>query len=147
MAEPQAAGGRRRSSDRSARYREREADGRRNNRLKVSYTDTELAIVREAAARDNQALASWVAAAALAVAAEVVVPVSPNAKDVLAELVRATTQLARVGNNHNQIAKIRNAEGRVSSEHEDAVNVALVKAIGQLHAATLQVMRERQPRS
>ncbi|MFE3601378.1 plasmid mobilization relaxosome protein MobC [Streptomyces sp. NPDC059142] len=147
MVEPSTANGRRRASDRRARYRERDADGRRDNRLKVSYTDTELAIIREAAARDNQALAAWVGDTALKVAKEKVVPVSVDARDVLAELIQSRNQASRIGNNVNQIAKALNADGTVTGAQIAATLDAIVKAMQRMDEATRQVMHERRPRS
>ncbi|GHI98182.1 hypothetical protein TPA0906_00480 [Streptomyces olivaceus] len=147
MAEPPAADGRRRTSDRSARYRDREPDERRDNRLKVSYTDSELTIVREAAERDNQALAAWVGDAALKVAKEKVVPVSVDARDLVAELIQSRNQASRIGNNVNQIAKALNADGTVTNAQLAATLDAIVKAVQRMDEATLQVMRERLPRS
>ncbi|MFJ2589670.1 plasmid mobilization relaxosome protein MobC [Streptomyces sp. NPDC087538] len=147
MAEPPAADGRRRPSNRSARYREREADGRRDNRLKVSYTDTELTIVREAAVRDSQALAAWVGDAALKVAKEKVVPVSVDARDLIAELIQSRNQASRIGNNLNQIARALNADDTVTGAQLAATLDAILKAMQRMDEATLQVMRERRPRS
>ncbi|MEU8828862.1 plasmid mobilization relaxosome protein MobC [Streptomyces sp. NPDC048636] len=147
MAEPPAADGWRRASDRSARYREREPDERRDNRLKVSYTDTELTIVREAAARDNQALAAWVGDAALKVAKEKVVPVSVDARDLVAELIQSRNQASRIGNNVNQIAKALNSDGTVTGNQIAATLDAILKAMQRMDEATRQVMRERRPRS
>ncbi|QHC33893.1 plasmid mobilization relaxosome protein MobC [Streptomyces sp. HF10] len=148
MAEPPAADGRRRTSKRStARYREREAAGRRTNRFLVSYNDTELAIVNEAANRDNQALAAWVGDAALNVAKEKVVPVSVDARDVIAELIQSRNQASRIGNNVNQIAKALNADSTVTGAQLAAALDAIVKVVQRMDEATLQVMRERRPRS
>lgn len=147
MADPPAADGRRRSSNRSARYREREADARRDKRIKISYTDTELTIIREAAARDNQALAAWVGEAALKVAKEKVVPVSVDARDLIAELIQARNQASRIGNNVNQIAKALNADGAVTGAQLAATMDAILKAIQRMDEATRQVMRERRPRA
>ncbi|WP_168713721.1 plasmid mobilization relaxosome protein MobC [Streptomyces sp. A0642] len=143
MAEPSAAG-RRRSSP--PRRREREADGPRDNRVKVSYNDSELTILNEAASRDNQALASWIASAALAVAEEKVVPVSAAMKDVLADLVKARTQVTRVGTNVNQIARVLNSEGEVTDPQLSAALRAVQQAVRRLDEATLQLMRERRNR-
>lgn len=128
------------------RRREREAAGTRDNRIKVSYNDTELAIVIEAAARDNQALASWIGTAALNVAKEKVVPVSTDARDVLAELIQARNQASRIGNNVNQIAKALNADGTVNGAQLAATLDVILKSVRRLDEATLQVMRERRPR-
>ncbi|MER6723351.1 plasmid mobilization relaxosome protein MobC [Streptomyces halstedii] len=143
MAEPSAAD-RRRSSP--PRRREREADGLRDNRVKVSYNDSELTILNEAASRDNQALASWIASAALAVAEEKVVPVSADLKDVLADLVKARTQVTRVGTNVNQIARVLNSEGDVTDAQLSAALRAVQQAVRRLDEATLQLMRERRRR-
>jgi hypothetical protein len=128
------------------RRREREPAGPRSNRLKVSYNDTELAIVQEAADRENQALASWVAWVALAVAKEVVVPVSVDAKEVLQELIQSRGQLRRIGNNLNQVAHILNADGEVTDAQLKAVLAHVNEAVRRVDEATLQVMRERRPR-
>lgn len=144
MAEPSAADGRRRAP---LRRRERESGGRRDTRIKVSYSEAELAIVGEAAARDNQALAAWVGAAALDVAKEKVVPVSADARDVLTDLIQARNQVSRIGNNVNQIAKALNSEGEVTAAQIAAVLESAFRAIHRLDEATRQVMRERRPRS
>ncbi|GAA5216982.1 plasmid mobilization relaxosome protein MobC [Streptomyces thinghirensis] len=143
MAEPPATDGRRRAPK---RRREREAAGRRTNRFLVSYNDTELVIVTEAATRDNQALASWVGAAALDVAKEKVVPVSTDSRDVLAELIQARNQASRIGNNVNQMAKALNADGTVTGAQLAATLDAILKSVQRLDEATLQVMRERRQR-
>ncbi|WP_328418463.1 hypothetical protein OG542_40490 (plasmid) [Streptomyces violaceus] len=141
------------------RRRARESGGPRSNRFLVSYNDDELAVLIEAAARDNTALASWVADTALAVAAGVLVPVSADAKEVLREQVNSRAQAARIGNNLNQMQRILNAVDGTAVAHWDAsdINVtaaqvqsvlALVeKVVKRLDDATLQVMRERRPRS
>lgn len=143
MAEPPAADGRRGARK---RRRNREAEGPRTNRFLVSYNDTELTIVKEAAARDNQALASWIASSALAVAEEKVVPVSSATKDVLADLVKARTHVSRVGNNVNQIARVLNADGDVTDPQLTAVLAAVHQAMRRIDEATLQLMRERRHR-
>ncbi|MFE7212492.1 MobC family plasmid mobilization relaxosome protein [Streptomyces sp. NPDC057611] len=144
MAEPSAADGTQR---RHVRRREREAGGPRSTRVKVSYNDDELKIISAAAERDSTALAAWVGSAALAVAKETVVPVSADAKDVVQEVIRSRVQLSRVGNNLNQIARALNSDGTVTDEQLLAVLSAVETAIRRSDAATLQLMRERQPRS
>ncbi|MEU6965095.1 MobC family plasmid mobilization relaxosome protein [Streptomyces chrestomyceticus] len=112
----------------------------------MSYSDAELAVVGEAAERDNQALASWVGSAALDVAAEKVVPVSADARDVVAELIEARRQAARIGNNVNQIARALNADDTVTGAQLEAALDAVVKAVVRLDEATRQLMRERRSR-
>ncbi|MFD5871701.1 hypothetical protein [Streptomyces sp. NPDC060322] len=61
----------------------------RDRRFYVTFTATEFAVLRTAADRESMAPAAWAARAALAVAQEVLVPVSADRADVLRELVRA----------------------------------------------------------
>ncbi|WP_327286655.1 plasmid mobilization relaxosome protein MobC [Streptomyces sp. NBC_01205] len=144
MADPQAGDNEHRSP---VRRRGRETAGPRATRIKVSYNDAELTIVREAADRDNQAVASWVGSAALDVATEKVVPVSADSRDVVAELIQARQQAARIGNNVNQMARTLNAGGTVTDAQLAALSVAAERAIRRLDEATRQVMRERRPRA
>ncbi|GAA1598423.1 hypothetical protein GCM10009678_94550 [Actinomadura kijaniata] len=113
----------------------------------MSYNDDEMAIVRVAADRDNQAVAAWVGTAALNVAMEKVVPVSADSRDVLAEFIQARQQVARIGNNVNQLTRTRNVGGTVSDAQLAAVAAVAERAIRRLDEATLQVMRERKPRA
>jgi hypothetical protein len=129
------------------RRRGREPGGPRSHRFKISFNDAERAIVQEAADRENQALASWVGDVALAVATERVVPVSPDAKKVLQELIQTRGQLRRVGNNLNQVAYALNAEGEVTDAQIKAVLALVNETVRRVDEATLQVMRERRPRS
>jgi len=129
------------------RRRGREPGGTRSHRFKVSFNDAELAIVQEAADRENQALASWVGQVALAVATEQVVPVSADSKVVLQELIRSRAQLRRVGNNLNQVAHVLNAEGEMTNAQVRAVLALVKETVRHVDEATLQVMRERRPRS
>ncbi|WP_189852368.1 plasmid mobilization relaxosome protein MobC [Streptomyces omiyaensis] len=109
----------------------------------MSYNDAEHALVKAAADRESQALASWVGHVSLAVAEDTVVPTSISAKAVVAELIEARKQLRRIGTNYNQIAKVLNSEGEVTDAQMDAVHRALVTAIRRMDEATLQLMRER----
>ncbi|PNV30925.1 hypothetical protein C1708_33150 [Streptomyces sp. DH-12] len=129
------------------RRRGREPGGPRSHRLKISYNDAELAIVQAAADRENQALAAWVGEVSLTVATERVVPVSADAKRVLQELIQTRAQLRRVGNNLNQVAHVLNAQGEVTDAQVKAVLALVNETVRHVDAATLQVMRERRPRS
>ncbi|MBW1603515.1 plasmid mobilization relaxosome protein MobC [Streptomyces sp. JJ66] len=129
------------------RRRGREPGGTRSHRFKVSFNDAELAIVQEAADRENQALAAWVGKASLAVATEQVVPVSADSKVVLQELIRQRAQLRRVGNNLNQVAHGLHAECEVDNAQIRAVLALVQETVRHVDEATLQVMRERRPRS
>ncbi|MFF3256474.1 MobC family plasmid mobilization relaxosome protein [Actinacidiphila glaucinigra] len=132
---------------RRVRRREREPGGPRSTRFKVTYNRAELALVEQAADRENQALAAYVARSALAVAKEAVVPVSVDAREVLQELIQSRGQLRRIGNNLNQIAHVLNSDGDITDEHLKAVLARVHAAVRHVDEATLQVMRERRPRS
>ncbi len=103
-------------------------------------------MLREAASRDAMAPAAWAARAALAVAAGKLVPVSADAKDVLVELIQARAELRRIGDNLNQIAHRLNAQADVNDAQLEAVCVRVDAAVQRVDDATVQVMRERQPR-
>jgi hypothetical protein len=115
--------------------------------VKVSYNDDELKIISAAAERDSAALASWVGSAALAVAKETVVPASADAKSVVQELIRSRAQLSRVGNDLGQIARALSSDGTVPGAQLSTLLSVVETAIRRSDAATLQLMRERPPRS
>lgn len=130
---------------RGPRRRERGATGPRVNRLKISYNDTELALVLAAAERDHTAPASWIGHTALAVASEILVPVSADANDVLRELIRARNQLLNAGRDVTQAASTMGASDAHCSELQTALR-AFQDTVRRVDAATVQVMRERRRR-
>lgn len=115
----------------------------RTRTLQLTYNDAELAIVREAAGRAGMAVSSWAARAALDVAAEVVVPISPAARGVLEELVRARLHLARAGTSL-QTALDRGPQ--IPADELAGALRAAAQAISRIDQAAVQVMRERRPR-
>ncbi|MFF4902612.1 plasmid mobilization relaxosome protein MobC [Streptomyces sp. NPDC001068] len=129
------------------RRRERQDEAPRKRRVNLAFNEAELAILQEACRRENMAPAAWAARAALAVAAETVVPVSVDAKEVLQELLKSRGQLRRIGNNLNQVAHVLNADGEVTNAQLNAVLASVQHAVRRVDEATLQVMRERRPRS
>ncbi|GAA1011503.1 plasmid mobilization relaxosome protein MobC [Streptomyces thermogriseus] len=129
-----------------ARRRERQEEAPRRRRVNLAFNEAELAVLQEAARREDMAVAAWAARAALAVAAEKVVPVSADARDVLQELIQSRGQLQRIGNNLNQIARVLNSDGEVTDAQVEAVLKYVQAAVRRVDEATLQVMRERRPR-
>ncbi|MCX4547165.1 hypothetical protein [Streptomyces sp. NBC_01565] len=112
----------------------------------MSFSDTELAVVRTAAEREGMASAAWAGRQVMAVAQHVLVPVSRDAGDVLRELVQARVHLREI------VAELRAVAAAGPSGAglpESAVTVVeeTLKAVARLDAATVQVMRERRPRS
>ena len=129
-----------------ARRRERQEQAPRKRRVNLAFNEAELTILQEAARRENMAPAAWAARAALAVAAETVVPVSVDSKEVLQELIQSRGQLRRAGNNLNQIAHVLNSDGDVTDVQVKAVLEYVQAAVRRVDEATLQLMRERRPR-
>lgn len=129
-----------------ARRRERQEEAPRRRRVNLAFNEAELAVLQEAARREDMAVAAWAARAALAVAAEKVVPVPVDARDVLQELIQSRGQLQRIGNNLNQIARVLNSDGEVTDAQVEAVLKYVQAAVRRVDEATLQVMRERRPR-
>lgn len=72
---------------------------------------------------------------------------SADAKVVLMELIQSRGQLRRIGNNLNQVAYALNSEGEVTDAQLKAVLARVNEAVRHVDEATLQVMRERWPRS
>ncbi|MFE4514623.1 hypothetical protein ACFRMQ_10600 [Kitasatospora sp. NPDC056783] len=124
------------SGTEGARRRERQMRSPRSNRVNLAYNDAELTIVREAAKRDGMVVSAWVARKALEVAKDQLVPVSADARDVLAELVRSRGELVRV------------CEGLGSVGPSDAQPATRLvqEAVQRVDRATMQLMRERASR-
>ncbi len=128
------------------RRRERQAGEPRKKRFYVSFSDTELAVVRTAAEREGMASAAWAGRQVMAVAQHVLVPVSRDAGDVLRELVQARVHLRET------VAALRSLtvtgpSGAGLPESAATVVEETLKAVARLDAATVAVMRERRPRS
>ncbi|MFF2073391.1 hypothetical protein ACFVXG_01395 [Kitasatospora sp. NPDC058162] len=124
------------SAMQGARRRERQMRSPRSNRVNLAYNDAELTIVQEAAKRDGMAVSAWAARKALAVAKDQLVPVSADARDVLAELIRSRGELVRV------------CESIGLSDDSGVRPIAhlVEEAVQRVDRATLQVMRERASR-
>ncbi|WP_299540680.1 hypothetical protein [uncultured Streptomyces sp.] len=120
------------------RRRERETAQPRSLRVPLSFNRAEMDVLVAAADRESMAPASWAARAALAVAQEVLVPVSADRADVLRELVRARALLHETAM----------AVGELAPDHPDTEDTlaAVRAAVVRIDGATLQVMRERRTR-
>ncbi|MEV6957418.1 hypothetical protein [Streptomyces sp. NPDC051183] len=113
----------------------------RGHRLNVAFTEPEIEVVRRVADRESMAAAAWAGHAVMAVAQEVLVPVSAERADVLRELVKARAGLreiaVRLGRDHGA--------GPVTGAVEEVLAVVRA-AVVRVDTATLQVMRERRSR-
>lgn len=128
----------------TARRRAAQRQAPRSNRVNLAYNDVELTFVREAAQRDGMALSAWTARSALAVAKELLVPVSADARDVLVELVRARGELVRVA---GALEGSGSLAGGPAAGGAVPVMELVEEAVRRVDRATLQVMRERVARS
>ncbi|MET8940291.1 hypothetical protein ABZX28_25230 [Streptomyces rubiginosohelvolus] len=149
------------------RRRERRTGTPRNRRLYITYTDAELKVVTTAARRDGQmALGAWAGRQLMAVAQEALIPVSRDAGDVLRELIRSRLHLQETVAALHALATpappFPVAPGtpplrpRSALPHTpdpalpDPVRTVVTQAldaIGRVDEATVQVMRERRPRT
>ncbi|MFF3675854.1 hypothetical protein ACFYYS_17995 [Streptomyces sp. NPDC002120] len=129
-----------------ARRRERQVGEPRKKRFYVSFSDTELAVVRTAAEREGMASAAWAGRQVMAVAQHVLVPVSRDAGDVLRELVQARVYLRETV---TALRALSAAGLPVAGLPETAAAVVAraLDAVARVDAATVAVMRERRSRS
>ncbi|GGZ89539.1 hypothetical protein GCM10010371_57510 [Streptomyces subrutilus] len=114
--------------------------------MNLSFNDAELEVVRLAAGREGMSPASWAGRQVMAVAQHVLVPVSRDAGDVLRELVQARVYLRET------VAELRAlaAAGPPATGFPEPVTAAVARALDavvRVDEATVQVMRERRPRS
>ncbi|MFF3265322.1 hypothetical protein ACFYWO_39940 [Streptomyces sp. NPDC002932] len=154
------------------RRRERQTGAPRRHRVPLSFNDAELAVVKAAAGREGMAPASWAGRQVMAIAQEVLVPVSRDAGDVLRELVHARVRLREVVTALRSLNTPAVPSDRVSTAASDTspgaapdtstpasdtastaavgrVEVVIdeaLRAVSRVDEATLLVMRERRPR-
>ncbi|MFJ5050452.1 hypothetical protein [Streptomyces sp. NPDC088719] len=133
----------------------------------MSFNDTELSVVSAAANRDGDlALGAWAARQVMAVAQHTLIPVSADTGDVLRELIRSRAHLqetltalralttptvpfpAVLGTPADRPrAALPNAVAPVLPDTVRVVVEAALGAVRRVDEATVQVMRERRPRS
>jgi hypothetical protein len=119
------------------RHREHLLPGR-PHRLRVSYSDAELAAVRAGAAQSGLTLAGFVAAAALAAAQGQPAPAPPVCREAVAELAQAHRQVRRLGTNLNQAAAKLNSGEIPPVWLERAVALA-ERALARVEVAAAQL--------
>ncbi|WP_420082816.1 hypothetical protein ACN6AT_37485 (plasmid) [Streptomyces sp. JL4002] len=112
----------------------------------MSFSDTELAVVRTAAEREGMASAAWAGRQVMAVAQHTLVPVSRDAGDVLRELIAARVHLRETVTALRALAAPDPPAAGLPATAADIVARAL-DAVARVDAATVAVMRERRPRS
>ncbi|WP_330321667.1 hypothetical protein [Streptomyces anulatus] len=146
--------------------RERHQTETRDKRLYVTFSATELAVVQTAAGREHMAPAAWAGRQLMAVAQHTLIPVSTDTGDVLRELIRSRAHLQETltalravtaptvpfpvafGTAANRPrAALPNAAAPVLPETVRVVVEAALSAVRRVDEATVQVMRERRPRS
>ncbi|NEB99810.1 hypothetical protein G3I58_36310 [Streptomyces anulatus] len=147
--------------------RERQPGNARANRVNMSFNDTELSVVSAAANRDGElALGAWAARQVIAVAQHTLIPVSADTGDVLRELIRSRTHLQETLTALRALtaptvpfpvvpgtpadrprAALPNATAPMLPDTVRAVVDEALEAVRRVDEATVQVMRERRPRS
>ncbi|MGW7095481.1 hypothetical protein [Streptomyces sp. NPDC054874] len=150
----------------SGQRRERQTGHRRKHRFYVSFDDAELEVVRTAADREEMATAAWAGRQLIAVAQHTLIPVSADTGDVLRELIRSRAHLQETltalraltipavpfpvvsGTPANRPrAALPNAVAPVLPHTVRTVVDEALSAVRRVDEATVQVMRERRPRS
>ncbi|MFJ8563225.1 hypothetical protein [Streptomyces sp. NPDC093514] len=114
--------------------------------MNLSFNDAELEVVRLAAEREGMSPGSWAGRQVMAVAQHLLVPVSRDAGDVLRELVQARVHLRETVTALRALTATGASGDGVPEPAATVVEEAL-KAVARVDAATVQVMRERRPRS
>ncbi|MYR14543.1 hypothetical protein GTY62_28855 [Streptomyces sp. SID724] len=154
-------------TDKGPLRRERQPGNTRTNRVNMSFNDTELSVLSAAAKRDGElALGAWAGRQLMAVAQHTLIPLSADTADVLRELIRSRAHLQETLTALRALAAPRApfpAVFNTPAEHpraplpsalapvlSDAVREVVdeaLEAVRRVDEATVQVMRERRPRS
>ncbi|MFJ6940539.1 hypothetical protein [Streptomyces sp. NPDC101132] len=108
----------------------------------MAFSPAELAVVRAAAGREGMSAAGWVGRQVMAVAQQVLVPVSADRADVLRELVQARAGLREVAVRLDALG----ADGTAGAALGEVL-VDVRAAVVRVDVATVAVMRERRARS
>ncbi|MFJ8255543.1 hypothetical protein [Streptomyces sp. NPDC094466] len=150
----------------SGQRRERQTGHRRKHRFYVSFDDAELDVIRTAADREQMATAAWAGRQLIAVAQHTLIPVSADTGDVLRELIRSRAHLQETLTALHTLttptvpfpvvfhtpaerpsAALPNAVTPVLPDTVRVVVEEALEAVRRVDEATVQVMRERRPRS
>lgn len=154
-------------TDKGPLRRERQPGNVRANRVNMSFNDTELSVVSAAANRDGElALGAWAARQLIAVAQHTLIPVSADTGDVLRELIRSRAHLQETLTALRALtlptvpfpavftapadrprAALPNTVAPVLPDTIQVVLDEALSAVRRVDEATVQVMRERRPRS
>jgi hypothetical protein len=124
-----------------ARHRRHRPAGRgRRIRYKPTYDEAENELIVAAAAAAGLTPTGYVAAAALAAAANTRPPLHSPLRDALAEVGNLATQLRRTGGNLNQAVAQLQATGAPPVWLQDAVRLT-VRAVGRVDAVCDRLYR------
>lgn len=154
------------ATEQRTQRRERHQTETRDKRLYVTFSATELAVVQTAAGREHMAPAAWAGRQLIAVAQHTLIPLSADTGDVLRELIRSRAHLQETLTALRALtaptvpfpvvsgtpadrprAALPNAPARVLPEKVRVVLDEALEAVRRVDGATVQVMRERRPRS
>jgi enamine deaminase RidA (YjgF/YER057c/UK114 family) len=102
----------------SARSRRAPGDGKRICRVAVRYTQSEIAQVEAAAAREGLVTAAWLGNAGLALSGQLGRLPAQATREELDDLVDATEKVRRAGVLLNQVVRTMHATGQVNGAIE-----------------------------
>ncbi|MEV6477707.1 hypothetical protein [Streptomyces sp. NPDC051657] len=154
------------AAEQRTQRRERHQTETRDKRLYVTFSATELAVVKAAADREQLAPAAWAGRQLMAVAQHTLIPVSADTGDVLRELIRSRAHLQETLTALRALtlptvpfpavftapadrprAALPNTVAPVLPDTIQVVLDEALSAVRRVDEATVQVMRERRPRS
>ncbi|MEV7416493.1 hypothetical protein [Streptomyces sp. NPDC089919] len=120
----------------------------------MAFTPAELAVVRAAAGCEGMSAAGWVGQQVMAVAQQVLVPVSAARADVLRELVTARAGLREIAVRLDALGAAGEAGASGAEGGDGAAGAGLGEvlagaraAVVRVDVATVAVMRERRART
>ncbi|MFJ8709183.1 hypothetical protein ACIREB_23505 [Streptomyces anulatus] len=154
------------AAEQRTQRRERHQTETRDKRFYVTFSPTELAVVKTAAGREQMAPAAWAGRQLIAVAQHTLIPLSADTGDVLRELIRSRVHLQETVTALRTLtaptvpfpvvfnapadrpcAALPNAPARVLPDAVGVVVDEALSAVRGVDEATVRVMRERRPRS
>ncbi|WP_234347422.1 plasmid mobilization relaxosome protein MobC [Streptomyces specialis] len=124
--------------------RRRRNTTQRVRRLTTRLSDTEAAEILAAADKRAITAAHFLAAAGLATArGQVTIDTDERLDAAVDELAALRTQVSRVGNNINQIARIHNSGGQVHPRALDHALAVLIRTLARVDAAADTLVTQR----
>lgn len=129
-------------TDNQRRSRRPVSGGRRTNKRTTTYTDTELADIKDAAERQRMAVDAWIGMTVVAAARSGQAPAPEALRELLHAVTSVSAEAKRQGVNLNQVAAQLNTTGQLRPSVERHLQDALdqvSKALSEINAAMRQI--------